>query len=129
MKKIGTDISIAECRRSGYMVMEFSPDLIKNGKLDKDVGCTFSVSNPNAWTDSGTPDISKFDTEPLWDLSPHDTEYSWNDLMEFIKDTKKYIMVEKCCDWGKCIPNFDNPTEYDMLHMASDIHFTLGIYV
>jgi len=44
--KIGTDISIAECRRSGYMVMEYDHYALVNGNsINKDVRCTFSVSS------------------------------------------------------------------------------------
>lgn len=124
--KIGTDVSIAECRCSGYMVIDFgagkdfSRKLIKKGVLDKDCPVTLSVSNPEAWNDSGKPIINT--DIPIWNLSPHDTEYSWNDLMEFLNYSDRRASIASTCDWENCAPNFDNPNEYDLLHLASDIH-------
>ena len=110
--------------------MEYDHYALVNGNsINKDVRCTFSVSNPLAWNDAGKPDISKFDkTEPLWDLPPYDTEYSFNELLNILKDEKKREMIATNCDWKNCPIELDNPTPHDMLHLAQDIHFTIGLY-
>jgi hypothetical protein len=130
--RIGMDVSIAECRRSGYMVMDFKKrDLIKNGVLDRDCGVTFSVSNPMEWNDAGKPMINSdrygraIRRSFLWSLEP--IEYTWNDLVELLTYGDNEESVSSCCDWKNCKPNFDNPNEYDLLHLASDIHCTMGI--
>jgi len=122
--KIGMDISIAECRRSGYMVMEFKKrELFTKGILNKDAYATFSLSFPEAWNDAGKPMVGTEYT--LWSLEP--SEYSWNDLMEMIEDPERRASVADCCDWENCNPIFDNPTEHDMLHLASDISAAIGL--
>ena len=130
--KIGTDISIAECRRSGYMVMDFKKkELVKKGILDKNANVTLSASNPIAWNDAGKPMINsdhygnQLIHSPLWSLEP--TNYSFNDLLDLIKTTERFESVASCCDWKNCQPNFDNPNEYDLLHLASDIHCYQGL--
>ena len=118
--RIGTDICLVNCRNSGYMIMDFKKrDLIKNGKLDKNCPATFSVSNIESWNRSGTPRINHKDS--LWLLVP--VNYSWNDLMRFIKDPKRR---EQICAGTDYELHFDNPSEYVMLHLASDIHFHFG---
>jgi hypothetical protein len=115
--RIGTDMSIAECRCSGYMVMDFKKrELLKKGVLNKDCPVTLSISNPEGWNDTGRPMIGS--GYPLWSLTP--TEYSWNDLMDLL-DEKSREGIESCCDWKNCQPNLDTPNEYDLLHLASDI--------
>ena len=124
LMKIGTDISLTVCRIEGYMVMEFKKrELIKKGKLDKDCEVTLSVSNPMAWTDSGKPLIdSGYD---LWVLPP--TTFSWNDLVALIDNPVSLYSVASGCDWKNCTPNFDDPTEYDLLNLASDIQWAIGL--
>ena len=122
--RIGTDISIAECRCSGYMVMDFKKrELFSNGVLNKKAYATFSVSFPMAWNDAGKPTIGT--SLPLWSLEP--TELNWDDLMSYIENPDCRKSVESICDWKNCVPNFDNPTEYDMLHLASDINVVMGL--
>jgi hypothetical protein len=120
--KIGTDVSIQECRRSGYMVIDFPKGLIKDGVLDKDREVELSISFPEAWHDSGTPMIGT--DLSLWSLREN---YSWNDLIEFINYSDRREMVASCCDWEHCQPEMDNPNEYDLLHLASDISATFSL--
>jgi hypothetical protein len=122
--RIGTDSSIAECRRSGYLVMEFPKrELIKKGVLNKECYATFSVSNPMGWNDAGRPDIGS--GYPLWVFN--DVHLTFEDLLSLIKEPKDRESVASCCDWEHCQPNLDNPNEYDMLHLASDINAAIGI--
>ena len=121
--KIGTDISIAECRVSGYMVMDFKKsDLIKNGRLDKDCSCELTVSNPEEWTDSGRANPAK--KGQLYVLNE---DYSFNDLLKIIKDEGMKKSIASICDWENCQPELENPTERDMLNLASDIHFVYNL--
>lgn len=126
MKTIGIDMSIAVCRVEGYMVMKFDPKkLLKGNRIDKDLGVDLTVSNPEAWNDSGKPSIAPQAMEmPLYAL---DEEYSFNDLLEILKDEKKAESIAKTCDWKNCPINFENPTVYDFLHLASDIHFCYSL--
>lgn len=47
--KTGTDTSIAECRTSGYPVVEHGKTPLHPQRLYR-----LTISNPEAWTDSGT---------------------------------------------------------------------------
>ena len=134
--KLGSDVSIAECRVSGYMVIEYKKrDLIKKGILDKDCRVSLTVSNPDAWTDCGRriPPVNNiYDYEANHGIPPVrayilDDEYSWNDLMKFLNDFDRRKSVESCCDWKHCKPNLDNPDEYDFLRLASDIQFCYSL--
>ena len=116
--KTGTDISLAVCRCEGYMVVEH-PARFKKAPLDKDYKCKLTVSNPDAWTDSGKVDFNTPD-EPIYFL---DEQYSFNDLLEILEEDGVRESVESSCDWENCQPNLDNPTIHDMLYLASDIQF------
>jgi len=132
--RIGTDISIATCRCEGYMVMDFKKrKLIKKGILDKDCVVDFTVSIPEYWNDAGKPMLPPRDTnnpryfERMPVLYALDTCASWNDIMDIISDDKDRASVASCCDWSNCSPNFKNPTEYDLLNLASDVNCYFGI--
>ena len=128
--KIGTDISIAECRDSGYMVIEFKKrELIKKGVLQKDVEVECSQSLPHdghcdRWQ-YGTPMIG-YRYHELWSVI--DVSHSWNSIMEMFEEREKDIM--SCCgasnreEYGI---NFDNPTEYDLLNLISDVNMYCGL--
>jgi hypothetical protein len=78
MVKIGTDVSLAVCRSEGYLVAEYKKsELIKDGKLDKDVAVRLTRSNPYAWYDNGRV---KFD--PSLQIYVLDEDLSYNDVIE-----------------------------------------------
>jgi hypothetical protein len=122
--KIGIDINLSVCRAEGYLMMEFnSKKLVKNGKLDKDCYVRFTAtSGCLAWNDNGKllpPQLRKTDAYIL------DVQYTFNDLLELYEQNKANI--DSCCDYGNCKPDFENPTEYDMLNLASNIDCYYGI--
>jgi hypothetical protein len=129
--KIGTDVSIAECRDSGYMVIEFKKrELIKKGVLQKDVyvECSQSFVADNRWQ-NGRPSCQygyPFSRHELYSVI--DVCHSWESIMEFFEKYEKEIM-SMCGATSRedyCI-NFDNPTEYDLLHLISDVNCYMGL--
>ena len=119
--KIGTDVSLQTCRDEGYMVIEFSvrelyPNGRKNG-IDKDcpVNCTKSY-----------PDYIR--KEMGWSVGDSmmmlDEDYSWNDLLEIYLRHKDGIdsMIGASYD----VENIE-PTEWDILNLASDIDSYCGL--
>lgn len=116
--KIGTDISLAECRKEGYMVIEFRvKELYPNGRkngIDKDhpVNCTKSLPEHCRYGYVGEQIIYM------------DVDWSWNDLVELYLRHREGIdsMIGSTYD----VENM-NPTEYDILHLASDIDMYCGI--
>jgi len=86
--KIGTDVSIAECRYSGYTVIEFKKrDLIKKGVLDKDCSVHVTISFPERWDESGRPHVG-YESHELY---AHDTCICWNSVYELYEQHKKSI--------------------------------------
>jgi len=116
--KIGTD-SISECRDSGYMVIDFKvkslyPNGRKNG-IDKDCEVRATVSFEGSWI--------KGHFQPWLNLPQYmtDTFVSWNDLIGIFQDmgmTQPGFLSS--CD-RKSPETIENPTEYDLLNLASDI--------
>lgn len=49
MIRTGTDISVAECRASGYPVVHH-----RSKKFDPDARYLVTISDPNGWNQSGT---------------------------------------------------------------------------
>lgn len=122
--KIGTDINLYTCRAEGYLMMEFnSKKLAKNGKLDKDCYVRFTATSGYlAWNNDGKllpPQLRKTDAYIL------DVSYNFNDLINMYYQNKKGI--DSCCDYENCKPDFENPNEYDMLNLASDINCYCGL--
>lgn len=125
--KIGTDVSIAECRDSGYMVIEFKKrELIKKGVLQKDVYVECSQSFPveGRWQ-NGRPHIG-YERHELYSII--DISHSWETIMEFFEKHEESIlsMCGAKCREDYCI-NFDNPTEYDLLNLISDVNSYMGL--
>ena len=119
--KIGIDISIVECRRNGYPVIEFKKrELIKNGILQKDCYVNVTISNPEEWYDNGKV---KFNGE--FNHFMTDCNVTWNDVLEQYNDDKKSI--DSFAETEKNI-DFQNPNEYDLLHLISDVSNYKGIY-
>ena len=119
--KIGTDVSLETCRAEGYMVIEFAvrelyPNGRKNG-IDKDclVNCTKSY-----------PDYIR--KEQGWGVGDPvimlDVDYSWNDLMELYLKHKKGI--DSLIGASYDVETIE-PTEYDILNLASDIDAYCGL--
>jgi len=122
--KIGTDLSISECRTSGYSVIDFNKrDLVKAGKLDKDHYVRLSVSFPERWNDAGRPDI-KAAREGLA-LYSTDVDICWNDIHEQYIRHKEGI--DSFADLANCPIEMDNPTAYNLLNLADIVNSYCGI--
>jgi len=114
--RIGTDVSIKECRDSGYTVMDFKvkglyPDGRKNG-IDINYPARFTVSMP-LYARRG------YIGEKIIYI---DVLLSWADLWEVYTENKKSIdsMIG-----GKHENN--NIGEYELLNLASDIDSYMGL--
>ncbi len=124
--KIGTDISIQECRASGYPVIEFKVrKLFPNGRkegIDKDFSVYVTISEPERW--------------PYGYLTKgHGHGYSciswlsWNELVEMIEDSLKNSLESfmKSVD-RKILPSkIEKPTEYNLLNLISDFNWNFGL--
>ena len=122
--KIGSDVSLHVCRAEGYLMMEYTKNkLFKKGVLQKDVYVRFTATGGYlAWNANGKllpPQMRKTDAYIL------DVSLCWDDLIEIYEYNKKGI--DSLCDYEHCKPNFDSPSEYDMLNLASDIHRYCGL--
>ena len=122
--KIGSDVSLHVCRAEGYLIMEYTKNkLFKKGILQKDVYVRFTATSGYlAWNDNGKllpPQLRKADAYIL------NVGLCWDDLIEIYEYNKKGI--DSLCDYEHCKPNFDSPSEYDMLNLASDIHSYCGL--
>jgi hypothetical protein len=128
--KIGTDVSLSECRDSGYMVIEFKKrELIKKGVLQKDVYVECSQSWPHddcgpRWQ-NGKPMIG-YTSEELWIVK--DIWHSWETIMSMFESHEKSIMdMSGCKTREEYFVDFDNPTEYDLLSLISDVNSYCGL--
>jgi len=125
--KIGTDVSLATCRDEGYMVIEFKKrELIKKGVLQKDVyvECTQSLpyagfSNFPIWQ-NGRPCIPGALRSEIY--SVYDISHSWETILEVFEDWEEGILsMCGCKSREDYFVDFDNPTEYDLLSLISDV--------
>ena len=117
---IGTDISIQECRASGYVVLD-QMGLVKKGKLDKDKKVRVTLSNPNEWPDGrNRPGATNHE------LYIYDVMLSWNNLWEQFKLQGKGI--RDFCDWDNCPHETKNPTVEDMVQLAQTVSTYCGLW-
>ena len=116
---IGTDIDIRTCRAEGYVVIQCPGSWTKRIK-DINKAVRLTVSNPRYWHDG----INEAGI-PKSELYLVDIEVSFHDLWEVFThygpDIKEY------CDWENCPINHDNPTGWDMAHLASTINEWAGL--
>jgi hypothetical protein len=114
--KIGTDISIQECRDEGYCVIEFAvKELYPNGRkngIDKEHCVNFTKSLPAYMRGVGEQQIYL------------DVDYSWNDLVEIYLKHRDSIDSMIGDTWY--IETL-KPNEYDILHLGSDIDSYCGL--
>lgn len=116
--KIGTDMSLKTCWEEGYMIMDFKvKELFPNGRknaLDKDAYARFYRSDGHM-------------LENWCIVKMLDTHYSYSDLLELYQSHKEG--VDSFCGYtpDNPRPNIDNPREYDMLNLASDLDAWCGL--
>lgn len=120
MATIGQDVNLATCRAEGYLMMDFNRNkLFKKGVLQKEQCVRFKATAGYLTHDENG--------KPL-DIGTKlyvDSVLSWNDLMEIFERYKDEIT--SFADYANCNPNFENPNEYDLLNLASDINSYCGL--
>ncbi len=128
--RIGTDVSIAECRDFGYPVIDFKvKKLFPNGRktgMDKDADVLLTISNPERW-ENGKP---KFPTKEqnksfLCPVYLYEGWVSWNDIHERYMDNKPDI--DSYADLENCPIEMENPTEHDLVTLAGIVHSWCGL--
>ena len=121
--KIGIDTSLDVCRDEGYSIIEFKKKelLDKDGKLKKDAYVNYKKSNPEKWKNG------KYNFHGEGPAYYVDTVISFEDMVDFISYKDREEQVAKFADWGNCPINFENPTVYDLLHLASDVDSYFGL--
>ena len=116
---IGTDISIEECIRSGYTIIDTG-------------GKQFNVNEPfrilEFYPDYALLDMD-IEEEQLENIDRFeymvvDTEYSFNELIEIYKDHKDGM--DSSFETNIHV-NFEEPTFYDFLNLASDCSAYCGL--
>ncbi len=118
---IGTDTSLAECRKSGYTVLDRAGLVSRKGVLDKAKLVHVTISNPEYWDCNGhnLPGISR------QDLYVYDDVTSFNAVLEQFKEAGDPI--KSFCDWENCPIELENPTPWDMAHLIQTVHSHSGL--
>ncbi len=114
--KTGTDINLCACRAEGYPVVEHGKrplDPVKDYRL--------TISNPEAWTDSGKV---RFGHSRIYHT---DTLISYSDLWKAFERGGKGI--KSFCDFENCpLPSpTENPCFLDFVQLASTVSAYSGI--
>lgn len=129
--RIGTDVSIAECRNSGYTVIEFKvKELFPNGRkagIDKDALVNVTISNPEEWQ-NGRPYIYDRFEGRISPLYVYDDVMSWDAVYEMYLNNKESIDslcgIDPVNGWTFEV---DNPTEYDLLSLIDSVNSYCGL--
>lgn len=119
---IGIDADLEVCKIEGYMTMEYTAGLFIGEKLNKNANANFTLTNPDRWTDDGKPNTKE---GKLWYLLYE--PFSFNELLQIVEDPHLYEMVGKVCGWDSNPPELVDPSPFDMLYLASDIHRVIGL--
>ncbi len=102
--KTGTDMSIKECRESGYPVIEHT------GKFDPAKYYGLTISLPHLW-----PNGRALPGWPRGQLYMTDTDVSYNDLWELFES--KGQDIKDFCDFKNC--PYPLPADADFHDLAS----------
>ena len=122
--KIGIDISLAECRTSGYGVIDFKiKNLFPNGRdsgLDKDAQVYFTRSNPKDWYENGRLKINATYCLNGADKGMYTSKHiSWNEAWDlYLKDKDA---IDDYADVKNCPFNEENPSERDLLILIDTV--------
>lgn len=128
--KIGTDVSIPECRVSGYGVIDFKVKVLfpngRKGGLDKNAEVFFTRSNPEDWFDNGR---LRFDAGYCMNGASKgmvtSRSISWNEAWELYLKNKEAI--DSYADVKNCPFNEDDPDERDLLVLIDTVDSYLSI--
>lgn len=129
--RIGTDLSIAECRSEGYTVIDFKVrELYPNGRkqpLDKECNVLVTISFPPNWTDGRPNSLYGADEYPPV-LYIYNDYLSWNDAYEMYIADKASIDslcgIDPVNGWTFEV---DNPSEYDLLSLIDSVNSYKGL--
>lgn len=119
--QIGTDVSIPECRRSGYPVLSYKKSELYPKSLNRiDVGATFNItiSNPECWTKSGR---MKENADKPYKL---DIDLTWREVLEIYQENKHNL--DKYMDFENCPIDMQNPTPLEIATVVGGIDSYLG---
>ncbi len=116
--KTGTDISIPECRKSGYPVVEHDM-----GKLYVNTRYILTISNPEAWSENGKRKPNQSNPYLFHD------RVSYNEMWRLFNI--EGVGIKKYCDWKNCpLPSpEESPTFQDYVSLASILHGYCGLPV
>lgn len=115
--KTGTDLSIPECRSSGYPVVEHG-----KSPMDPAKDYRLTISNPNAWTDSGQVKFGKGHKAYHFDGF-----ISYKNLWELFESRGEGI--KSFCDFKNYpypAPD-ESPSFHDFVSLASTVDTYCGI--
>jgi hypothetical protein len=118
MNLTGTDVSIAECRASGYPVIHH-----KSRKFDPDTPYLVTISNPAAWNPEGTAITRSSRHEP----------YLVHDLLTYREIWEKFLKggkrIKEFCDFKNCpYPEPDGDASFHaMASLAGTVHSYRGL--
>ncbi len=119
--KIGTDVSIAECRKSGYVVIEYkAKELLHKGVLDKTCAVKVTSSYPENWSDAGKP---LFGCSPLYVTNGFICFEAALEIFEGYGESIKSMI-----DFENCPIELISPSVYDFLFLLSAIESYSGLY-
>jgi hypothetical protein len=108
----GTDVSLRECRESGYPIIEyFARDLLPDGTLNPEAMIDLTISNPENWP-WGVNKIGVLSR----DLYRRTGYYCFKELKEaFLRAGQG---IKDYCDWKHCPIELERPHPMDFLHLA-----------
>lgn len=115
--KTGIDCSLAECRSSGYAVVEHGMS-----ELIPDRSYRLTISNPRAWTSCGKVRFNR-----KCGLYVFDRLFSYRDIWESFERGGRGI--KDYCDFENCpYPSPDeNPTFLDFASLGGTCHAYSGL--
>lgn len=104
---LGTDVSLKECKKEGYTMIQFDA----RRKFNKDLQIRIFNYFPEYLEDIG----GKIST---------DTEYSFKELEKIYLENK--ISLDSSYETNNYV-NFEKPNWYDFLNLANDIVYYMGL--
>lgn len=102
MKTIGLDVSLDVCKSEGYLMMQYDARKKFNPETEYRIFAYY-------------PEYLRYGDELIVD-----TTANFNSLVELYKKHEKGI--NSSCETDKNV-NFEHPSYYDFLNLASDINF------
>ena len=108
---IGTDVSLKVCKEEGYLMAEY------DGRRKFDPNRYYRVFGY-------LPNYIAKEIGARENTIHIDIEITFNELVEIYE--RHEIGINKCCDTNQHV-NFEKPTYFDFLNLASDINAYIGL--